>query len=410
MENNKDKILNFTQWLIVVGILCGSRIEVLCLCIAIFLLFGSHKLLFSKNVAVIIGMIYILIISLITIFIYEYPLNKFIQQYLLIAVFLFGYSCYVYTIRDRIPDIFNKFVYIMKIAAVFGIIQYIIFYLSGVNIFKFIKPIGWTEWSQFRITSFLPCEPAKFAALLTPVLAYYLFGFKLGQKILPKVILLTACFLTFSFTTEIILFIMLLGMTFRYYKKLFYFIPICIILLFVFYSFSNFRGKDNLLENSGQGSTAVTLYNTVTDFSLYNIEVLSQGNVSVYAITKNLWVALNSPSRMFGTGLGTHEFSHDRLIINSYTLASLNREDAYSLGIRIFSEFGLLGFLVLIIFMFKYSNFSNIINLSVFFLLLSYILRGGNYVGNGTIYFFYLYYFTSKNNTNKLYYSKYKRQ
>jgi hypothetical protein len=120
-------------------------------------------------------------------------------------------------------------------------------------------------------------------------------------------------------------------------------------------------------------------------------------NASTYALLVNKWVAANAPSRIFGTGLGTHEQSYKKLYNNNtYQLYGLNSEDGYSLYNRIFSEFGYVGLVSLFVFLIIFLNTKNIINLSVLFFIIAVIIRGGHYTLYGTVMFFYLYYLTSK--------------
>ena len=133
----------------------------------------------------------------------------------------------------------------------------------------------------------------------------------------------------------------------------------------------------------------------VSDPQLLELDALGTQNISIYSFGKNLWVAINSPSRLIGTGLGTHEFNHDTIYFSFNKLSFLNREDGYSLAIRIFSELGFAGLTLTMIFFIYWFNPKNVINISISFLLLAYLIRGGHYVANGTIFFTIFYYYTS---------------
>ena len=73
-----------------------------------------------------------------------------------------------------------------------------------------------------------------------------------------------------------------------------------------------------------------------------------------------------------------------------------NAQDGYSLVIRIFSEFGIIGVFFLFLFIIRNLNITNPINISVLFLIGQLLIRGGHYTLYGTIFFFFLYYYTSK--------------
>ena len=388
----ENKIITITQWLVLIGVVSSLYIGAGTLFLALLLLLFTNKLVIKKNVYIPLFIAYIFISSIITIFVNNYPFDKFFQQFVLITCFIIGYFLYLSSIKEYINSFFNKYLKFMVFISFFGVVQYVIYRLTGRNIFGFINTTEWGDYN-FRVTSFLTCEPARFANILSAALFYYFVNYKITQKLFSKIVVLLAYLLTFSFTANIILMIMFIILAIMKFKKFVVLsIPILLIGTISFYLLNEY----NAVNRPYKESSSKILLQVFTDFSLYNIENLNRTNLSVYAITKNTWVSLNSPSRLFGTGLGTHEFSHDRLIRLVNPIDSLNKQDAYSLGVRVFSELGLVGIFLLILFLVKFSNFKNLINFSVFFILLSLILRGGHYASNGTILFFFLYYFTGR--------------
>ena len=390
-EERPSKFINLIQWLILLGIFGTSFFESVILLTTVFLLLCAHKLKFDKNIWLVIIIGYIFFSSTTTILIYNYPIYKFLQQFVLISCFMICYWAVLSSIKNYINSFFEKYLKIAIFMAFLGIVQYIVFYFTSVNIFSFAQEFSWDSYKQFRITSLAFCEPARFAALLTPALFYYLINYKLTQKIIGKIILLIAYLLTSSFTANVVLLIKFCVLFFYKIKRFIKILPIMVAFVLLMFAFNTIREDNQYSE-----SKTKLILNALQDFSIYNIDKLRITNLSLYATTKNLWVAVNSPSRLFGTGLGTHEFSHDNLIVSTHPVDELNKQDAYSLGVRIFSELGFVGLCLLICFLFRFSNFKNLVNFSVFFLLLSLLLRGGHYVSNGTILFFYLYYFTGK--------------
>jgi len=386
----KNKILSFSQWIILIGIICPWNVEAITLFLCLFILLITKELKQEKNSIFLLFFVYILLSSVFTILLYSYPLNKFIQQYILISYFSIGYFLFVSSIKKYYVDFFNKYLKFMLFAAIFGVIEYLIFYLFNVDIFSFLHFNHWNYWQSFRITSFCLCEPARFATLLTPALVYYFFNFKINHKIFQKILILLAYIFTFSFTSNIVLLLICIILLIYKFKKFVVLFPIFLLIFLTIFNFNELRRN-----NEYKKSSTEALIDIVKNFSISNIEY-NRNNISVYAITKNLWVALNSPSRLFGTGLGTHEYSFDNLVVTSTEVDAQNKQDAYSLGIRIFSELGFLGVFFIFIFLYKFNNFKNIINFSIFFLIISLILRGGHYVSNGTILFIFLYYMTGK--------------
>ena len=90
--------------------------------------------------------------------------------------------------------------------------------------------------------------------------------------------------------------------------------------------------------------------------------------MSSYATMVNVWVALNAPNRIMGTGLGTHELNYYREYKSDYIFYGLNAQDGYSLLNRLYSEFGVLGLILCLWVIYRNYNLNNIINISVFFL------------------------------------------
>ena len=88
----------------------------------------------------------------------------------------------------------------------------------------------------------------------------------------------------------------------------------------------------------------------------YKFETL---NASSYAFLTNMCVAESAPSRLLGTGLGTHSINYAKVYPRSstrYRLYGLNSADGYSLSIRVFSELGIVGLFCLFVFICKRFN------------------------------------------------------
>jgi hypothetical protein len=132
---------------------------------------------------------------------------------------------------------------------------------------------------------------------------------------------------------------------------------------------------------------------------------VSGANYSTYALISNLFVTeqVLGHSPLFGNGIGSHILSHDRYIGNVTGIdqflendsASLNGTDAASLALRTLSEFGIVGFLGVLVFVFHfyvrsegpYGDMSKAI-LICFFLK---FLRDGNYFEPEQFFFIFVY-------------------
>ena len=118
-------------------------------------------------------------------------------------------------------------------------------------------------------------------------------------------------------------------------------------------------------------------------------------NTSSYVILTNYWIAFNAPCRILGTGLGTHAQNYERMYKSDFGGYGLNKDDAYSMFARLYSEFGVLGLCLYAFFLIRYYNKDNIISLCLIVFFISYLIKGGHYMLYGTAFFHIVYYFIS---------------
>lgn len=139
-----------------------------------------------------------------------------------------------------------------------------------------------------------------------------------------------------------------------------------------------------------------------SSFTLFNNAVVSYKNMMVHPV--------------FGTGLGSHPIAYDKytltkdvLVLQSYlSEMELNREDANSLFLRLLSETGFFGIILLFIYFYLFYHskpdedgsigWLTCNSILVFFFLA--LLRHGHYFLNGIPLFFFLYYFNYVKNKN----------
>jgi hypothetical protein len=128
-------------------------------------------------------------------------------------------------------------------------------------------------------------------------------------------------------------------------------------------------------------------------------------NLSTYALVSNLFVTQQvlKESPILGNGIGSHLVSHDRFIGNvsgvdqflEINAADLNAPDAASLTLRSLSEFGLLGFAGILIFVLHFrvggigprAAMSNALLVCFLFKL----IRDGNYFAPEQFFFIFVY-------------------
>ncbi len=148
-----------------------------------------------------------------------------------------------------------------------------------------------------------------------------------------------------------------------------------------------------------------------------NFDIVNTNNSS-FVLYNNLHIAkqnlLSHP--LFGTGLGSHEFAFKKFSLTKKLLNyrfEFNVKDGNSLFIRLCSETGLIGVILVIFFCIKNliilkeqsENFEikYIISNAIFILIILTLLRQGNYMLNGLPLMFLMYYYNNHQNQNQFY-------
>jgi hypothetical protein len=166
---------------------------------------------------------------------------------------------------------------------------------------------------------------------------------------------------------------------------------------------------------------SILLYNYVPDFRTRidtSVGLWIDGefttenvNSSSFVLYNNFHIASENFKSNFitGTGLGSHPIAFEK-----YTLThnedildiTFNNADGNSLLIRIISEGGLIGIIFIFYFLFRFKTRRSIndedepgwiISNAVLVLILLYLVRQGNYFLNALPLFFWMYYYTHKN-------------
>ena len=83
------------------------------------------------------------------------------------------------------------------------------------------------------------------------------------------------------------------------------------------------------------------------------LSTTTRNDLSALALVSNLNIAIEKmkDGYIFGTGFDSHQMYYDKYIAEIYgrIIMAVNKEDCASLYIRIFSEFGIIGFLIFVI-------------------------------------------------------------
>jgi O-antigen ligase len=300
-----------------------------------------------------------------------------------------------------IRKLFRIYLNIAFIVAVIGIIQevsYLLNFKPGYDYKIFLS--FWTlhpTHNFIRVNSILP-EPAGFCVTMMPAVFVSLVTFFMKErKIIGKLqsgIILSSFILSFSSVGYIglIAALFLFLFSFKKFKQIILVLFIILAFFLGFYTISKdfkLRVNDSLMVLCGTKN-------------------LSSANESTLALFGNARVAYYSfkESPLIGSGLGSHELNYRKFvsIIMGSTSAKgfANIQDGASLFLRIISEMGLFGIVLMMIFIFKfyYGNKKNgvdylwIINNSALLVIFIRLLRVGHYFTDGFFLFFWMYYFS----------------
>jgi len=142
---------------------------------------------------------------------------------------------------------------------------------------------------------------------------------------------------------------------------------------------------------------------------------MSGANLSTYALFSNAYVAYYSfiDNPFFGGGLGSHKASRDKYLDNIDGIEtfeqyfSLNEKDANSLFLRIVSELGVMGLIIVFGFIIRFGSSlkgeDRVVSRGILLYFFTKLLREGHYFTPEMYFFIMCYYFVNKqSNRNKL--------
>lgn len=382
------KILFIRKWIIYLslfGMTLGYTWEFIIL-FCILIIMGDLKDIFKQMYSKGLFLLSVfLVIESTIIFYFHYDIKKFFEQVLLISSFFLLYRVYVKKHLSNLGSFIKCYLNFSLFMAIYAIITYF---------------FGITFGGRACIWA---GEAGDLSLLLLPSIVFYLYKRKWSYEI----VIIGAAFIlassAASFLALVVVFLIIFVVNNR--KTLYKFLLGIIIVLYIFILFFKYI-FDNGTEESGTLMKYQESIQAVTAIKDADYQDLELFNASTYAFMTNMKVAVEAPSRVIGTGLGTHKDSYEKLNpsrYSTYRLHGLNKEDAYSLSIRVFSEFGFIGFIILFLFIYKNYNQNNILNLMTLSYIINACITGGHYTDRGLILFFFLYYYTNKKNKGILY-------
>lgn len=356
------------------------KLYYLIILINLIVLFKEKKLLMHKNIVILLFLV--LIHAFLNILIFKIPPNLMLSQ--LIGIFisiLYFYNIFKLFDHNYIFESYCKFSYYISLIGYPG-------YFLGFNL---------NVNDDSRFCSILS-EPAHYAILILPA-CYYFYRQK---KYKETLFILISLFLTESSIAYIgcsLIFIL----PYLKFKKIIYAFSIIPVILFIFYLVYNNNEKVKMR----------------FDESIESLKVVNNGkfnssiNLSSYALLSNFYIAKeNFKDHIFGTGIGSHVFMYNEYYGKSIRapqylkiqdLDKINSKDAASLFLRLMSEFGIFGLIIIFSLIIKiYKNYrkeNELITQGISIYVLLKLFRDGHYFPP-EFYFFILIFYFYKNEKN----------
>ena len=415
IKRHIPRSLNTAQWIMITGIFFYNRVELLTTIISCFIIFYNNRIILKSKILK--YMLLIFMFSFISIYFCNYTYVKAIQQMVFIAIaYLLNEQFFLFN-RSFLKEIFVKFIKVSYYVCFLGILQQIIWIVAKIDISSFLDcqwltgmPGMHVENGLFIRVRSVNLEGGCLGIQLMPSLVYLFYYndyFNILQKKWKKMVVLMCALFTMSPFVYIALAVIAYLKIAQIVPRLKY-IALLVGALLIIAGLNSLQKLDLDSQRDTKGFDGIVLRLNDTVNSLEHLddkEAVLQGNVSTAVLMVNLYNALNAPSRLIGTGIGTNSQNYARSF-GEYSgeessAIGLNTDDAYSLSIRVFSEMGIVGLFFLFLFIFKSFKKDNLMNVCMFFMIVPFLFRGGVYVGFGTAFAFFFLYYSSKIKTIK---------
>ena len=314
------------------------------------------------------------------------------------------YSFYYYILKfnrfdyERLFVIYLNIAFIVACIGLFQVISFVFRFRYGYDLSWLIPHWGkdYLGYTFVRMHSILP-EPAQYGVAMMPAFFISLFNLMNLKKnfisLSKSSVILCSMFFTFSLVayTGVLFsgFLIFFRKGIRI-KELVVAIVLIVALVHVYNTVAEVRTR---IDDS---------YNIVAYQDTDSV------NLSTFALYNNLMISIEnfSDHPFFGTGIGSHPVIFDRYskmdYENNLLLSDVNKGEAASMLLRLMSETGLLGLVLVIGFILKchvgFTKNPSAINhilisdgiLSLFFIKL---LRSGHYFNTGLPFFVLIYYY-----------------
>jgi hypothetical protein len=345
-----------------------------------FLLFKLKKI--ALNLYFVLLLLFCLIHGMLAYSIISIPYNFMLSQIIGIAITgAYYYNFISFYNREELIAIY------LKISLFIAVIAYPLYFFNIT-----ISSTDPRLHSVFK-------EPAHYVIVILPA-CYYYFKTKSYKKfaILLGTILLSASSLGYI---GIALLLILPNLTFKKLGYVFAILPVVLVAFYYTYKelpFLQLRVDDT--------------YNSLNVIN--NGKFNENTNLSSYVLISNLYIAKkNINDHPLGSGIGSHHYMHTKRYLKEMRPPEYlkiqkketdNSFDANSLFTRICSEFGVIGFLFILLVLYETSkSFQNnkmFLAQGIFIYFLLKLLRDGTYFPPELFFFVWLFYFSFKDYKN----------
>ncbi len=389
--------------------------------IIVLLFFFIAKYRFPRELLYIF--IPLLVTGILNVLIDNDTLGNFFKIFVNLAVNIMFYR-YVMEYYDYdVNKMFRMYLagsYIVCLLGLIQVVSFVIHFAPGYNWRLFLPFNKWDVHVGgllgIRLNSTFT-EPSYFGSSMAPAFFIALYELFFRREVfLTKtkcIVIIAAYLLSFSSLAYIGIFvtILLFALNFGALRYFFFAVPVGVIMFTLVYSnVKDFRVRidgmkalfvDGIVEKElgGELSKGARMFRVS--------RVLTKIHGSSFVLYNNTHVAIENfkQNPLFGSGLGSHEIAFEKYNIN-YMLGGIydfNAPDANSMFLRILSELGIMGLLFMLMYILKFYVSKNLgfeedetywlISNAVLVIIITQLLRQGNYTFNGFLFFGFLYYY-----------------
>ncbi len=308
--------------------------------------------------------------------------------------------------KFNVNDLFKLYIrgaIIVSIIGIFQILSYFVGFTPGYNYSWFLNKWGVSPGGLGIRMNSIFSEPAYFAGVVGPAFFVAIYNLLMKKNAYmtrtQSYIIVGAYLLTFSSLGIISIFVaaLLLLMNYGFVRYAIFVVPLLYFgYIYAYSEIDEFRDRVD---------------GTVTAFSGQGPIDLNEVHGSSFVLYNNYVIALENFQRnpFFGTGLGSHPLAFDKYsLTNAPGMIELNfnKADANSMLLRLLSETGLYGVIIMLSFVAfnivprnKSANEHNwLISNGILVVIIVYLMRQGHYFINGFPFFLWLYYYVRKYN------------